>query len=134
VAVSLAAVAAASALEVTVKWSVNLEDKRLRSCHHSSPTVYDLDGDGKGEIIFACRKDVDRVVCFNDDRTVKWYYPPLGEDPLGGDVLSKMTTVGISKEGKVETLFGSRHRHVYCLTDTGQLLWKYGPAPQEETP
>jgi len=124
------------ALEITVEWQVNHEDKQLRSVHHSSPNVYDIDGDGRNEILFCYRKDVDRMACFNDDGSTKWFYPPLGEDPLGGDVLAKPTIADINMDGKVEILIGSRDRHVYCISNTGSLLWKYGPTGNsiEDTP
>jgi outer membrane protein assembly factor BamB len=135
-AVLATCISTAAALDFTVEWQVNHEDKQLRSVHHSSPNVYDLDGDGANEIVFCYRKDVDRMACFNADGSTKWFYPPLGEDPLGGDVLAKPTIVDINNDGTVEILIGSRDRHVYCISNMGSLLWKYGPtgASIEDTP
>ena len=51
-AILMTCLATAMALDFTVEWQVNHEDVQLRSVHHSSPNVYDIDGDGKNEILF----------------------------------------------------------------------------------
>ncbi len=97
------------ALDVTVKWSVDLTAQQLTQSHHSSPNVCDVDGDGKNEILFVYRKDAARLVCFKDDGSVKWLYPPLGTDPIGQS-LAKPTIADINKDGKLEVLIGGRDK------------------------
>jgi len=133
--VLFACLAMAAALDVTVKWSVDLTAQNLVQSHHSSPNVYDIDNDGRNEILFCYRKNEGRLACFKDDGSIKWLYPPLGTDPIGQS-LAKPTIADINKDGKVEILIGARDRMVYCISNTGQLIWKYGPTGDsiEDTP
>ncbi|WXG44345.1 MAG: FG-GAP-like repeat-containing protein [Promethearchaeati archaeon SRVP18_Atabeyarchaeia-1] len=80
-----------------------------------SPTLADIDGDGKMEVIIAS----DKVWCLNSTGGLKWAYN-LGE-PAG----DSCKVADVDGDGKMEIVFGAYDNKVYCLNATGKLEWTY---------
>ena len=104
-AATVTQVAAISQLQV--KWAFNtsaqFEGKTFGAGHQGCQTVYDIDGDGKNEIIFGTRRgDSRRLWCIEQDGAFQWIYPPLGEDGLPGDPTSKVSLVDVDNDGTYE--------------------------------
>ena len=120
--------------QLEVKWAFNTSaqfpGKTFGAGHQCAQTVWDIDKDGFNEIIFGTRKgDSKRTWCIKaDGKTVKWIFPPLAQDPLPGDMTTKMDIVDVNNDGTYELLMGNRHGHVYCLKPDGSILWQWDDA------
>ncbi len=80
------------------------------------PSIGDVDGDGRLEILVCSRSK--RLICLDENGQEKWSYPSSTE------VLTTPALGDIDGDGKVEIVFSSKDRCVYCLTVDGA----YDPA------
>jgi RHS repeat-associated protein len=82
------------------------------------PTVGDLDGDGRPEILLQSSSG-NVLYCFNNDGTLKWTSQPM-PDGLGN---ASPVLVDLDGDGKSEILFGDS-----VLNSDGTLRWNAGKA------
>jgi len=127
-AATVTQVAAISKLQV--KWAFNtsaqFEGKSFGAGHQGCQTVYDIDGDGKNEIIFGTRRgDSKRLWCIEQDGTFQWIYPPLGEDGLPGDPTSKVSLVDVDNDGTYEVCLAGRGGRLHVLNPDGSIKWTW---------
>jgi len=85
----------------------------------SSPTLGDIDGDGKLEVVVGSWDNY--VYAINgEDGSLLWRYY------TGYDVESSPALGDIDGDGKLEVVVGSRDNYVYALNgESGSLLWRY---------
>ena len=127
-AATVTQVAAISQLQV--KWAFNtsaqFEGKTFGAGHQGCQTVYDIDGDGKNEIIFGTRRgDSKRLWCIEQDGAFQWIYPPLGEDGLPGDPTSKVSLVDVDNDGTYEICLAGRGGRLHVLNPDGSIKWTW---------
>jgi len=124
-------------------WSLDLVELNMTQCHHSSPTVVDLDKDGHNEILLAYRGvfassdnygmvlGENRLLCTDDEGRIKWIFPPLGTPQMGGHPMTSATLSDLNGDGFLEILIGRRGRvdescgAVHCLDYSGNEIWNY---------
>jgi hypothetical protein len=101
--------------------------------HQGCFSVYDVDGDGSNEIYYGTRRgDSKRMWCLNPDATIKWIFPPLGEDGLPGDPTTKPSFVDVNNDGTYEICFAGRGGVLWVLKPDGSILWRWdNPNPGE---
>ena len=99
----------------------------------SAPLVADVDGDGKKEIVFGTKQG--KLFVLDLSSGIKWFYDTnekvsdvemmfldtesassIGATPNHGD---------INSDGKNEIVFGTELGMLYCLDQSGRLIWKY---------
>ncbi|MFH1399918.1 MAG: PQQ-binding-like beta-propeller repeat protein, partial [Nanoarchaeota archaeon] len=80
------------------------------------PTLADIDGDGRMEVMVGT--DLGVLYVLSSEGKLRWKYK--GPGPLRGAVLA----ADIERDGKVELIFGS-DRHVVCISAEGKELWSY---------
>ena len=85
----------------------------------SSPTLGDIDGDGKLEVVVG--SDDNYVYALNGESgTLLWRYY------TGGDIESSPALGDIDGDGKLEVVVGSLDNYVYAINgEDGSLLWRY---------
>ncbi len=127
--ISLAAFAPATVAPqyMSPRWSRSLSGGRIED---SSPTLYDLDGDGKLEIIIGTTSrgySTPVLAVLEDDGTVKWTVnlsDPVFSSPAVADISyppDGIPEIIVSTGGDVNQRRGS----VIAFTWDGQQLWKY---------
>lgn len=99
----------------------------------SSAAAVDLDGDGKKEIVFGTKEG--KVICIGEDSKQKWEYSIAHDmnttesffyDAEKIDSIPATPTIkDINNDGKPEIVFGTEMGTVYCLSNTGKLLWQF---------
>jgi len=93
----------------------------------SSPNIYDLNGDGKKEVVFGSEMGV--VYAVNHQGKALWKFKADGS--VRGSVVIK----DINNDGKAEVIFCSGDTHLYILSAHGELLQKHEIGAQiESTP
>ena len=75
------------------------------------PSIGDVDGDGKLEILVCSRSK--RMICLSEDGHEEWSFPSATE------VLTTPAIGDIDGDGKTEIVFTSKDRFVYCVTVDG---------------
>jgi len=75
------------------------------------PSIADVDGDGRLEILVCSRSK--RLICLADNGEEKWSFPSKTE------VITTPAVGDIDRDGIVEIVFTSKDRSVYCLTVDG---------------
>ncbi|MBO9361963.1 MAG: VCBS repeat-containing protein [Thermoflexus sp.] len=108
------------------QWSRQLPGGRIED---SSPTLYDLDGDGKLEIIIGTTKNGASPVLavLEDDGAIKWSVPlpdPVNSSPAVADISyppDGIPEIIVSTGGDVTQQRGS----VIAFDRNGNQLWKY---------
>ena len=83
----------------------------------SSPSVEDIDNDGRLEIVFG--SDDHYLYAVTCTGHLLWKFK------TGDCIVSSPAICDIDNDGKPEIVFGSDDGHVYALNGDGSLLWKY---------
>ena len=115
-------------------WSRQLPGGRIED---SSPTLYDLDGDGKLEIVIGTTKeDASPVLAvLEDDGTIKWSVnlaDPVRSSPAVADISyppDGIPEIIVSTGGDVTQQRGS----VIAFDRNGNQLWKYDTTDAQGT-
>jgi len=98
-----------------------------RPHYHSSPAVYDIDGDGIVEVVESDTKYSLRVL-YGNNGTIKWQTPyAMGIDcKTGGGVCgeSSPALADLDDDGKMEIVVGSNDGYTYALYSNGTIKWK----------
>lgn len=82
------------------------------------PSFANLDSDSYLEIIMGTSTD-DKVLCFNHDGTVNWYFQP------GRTCTTRAAIVDLTNDGDKEIIIGCRDDKLYCLNQLGEVEWSY---------
>jgi len=75
------------------------------------PSIGDVDGDGKLEILVCSRSK--RMICLSEDGQEEWSFPSATE------VLTTPAIGDVDGDGQTEIVFTSKDRFVYCVTVDG---------------
>ena len=95
------------------KWRVSTEGPVK-----SSPSVGDINNDGKKEVVFG--SDDHYVYAVASDGHLLW------KVRTGDCVQSSPAISDINNDGRIEVVFGSHDQCVYCVKgEDGQMLWKF---------
>ncbi len=99
----------------------------------SSAAAVDIDGDGKKEIIFGTKKG--QIFCIDEESKKKWEFSlkeKLDETESFfydseriESVPATPTIKDVNDDGELEIVFGTELGMLYCLSNKGELLWKY---------
>jgi outer membrane protein assembly factor BamB len=124
-----------------VKWAFNTSDQfagyAFGHGHQGAQTVWDIDADGKNEILYGTRKGASRRLwCIEQDGTLDWLYPPLADDPLAGDPWG-VSLVDVDNDGVYEACVAGRGGLLHVINGDGTPKWIFteptvgeaGPAP-----
>ncbi len=82
---------------------------------YASPTLADINKDGKKEVLFGC--DLGKFYALNSKGKLLWKFKADGE------IRSSALVEYI--DNKLEIIFGSNDQHLYALNAKGKLLWKF---------
>jgi hypothetical protein len=126
-AAMVAQVGAVSQLEL--KWAFNTSDQFPGSTfgagHQGCHTVWDIDGDGKNEVLFGTRRgDARRFWCITEDGKLQWMYPPLGEAGLPGDPWG-VSLVDVNNDGIYEAAIAGRGGRLSIVDGAGATVWTW---------
>ncbi len=94
------------------KWSFNSGGTIV-----STPSVYDLEGDGLLEIFFGSNDN--KIYCVNSTGGLIWNFT------TGGDVVASPVIVDLNHDNDPEIVVGSIDDYLYCLNSNGDLFWSY---------
>ena len=83
----------------------------------SFPTIADIDGDGKPEVIFGANDS--RLHVLDAGGREKWSFETKSW------IVGGVSVADLDGDRKLEIVFGSLDYNVYCLDINGQLKWKY---------
>jgi WD40 repeat protein len=83
----------------------------------ATPKAYDLDGDGKKEIVFGTQ--LGTVYCITCEGKLLWKYQT--ESSIKGGV----AFCDVNNDGRVEVIVGSDDKKLHVLTSKGKLLWSH---------
>ena len=83
----------------------------------SVPTLADIDGDGKNEVIFGANDGYLRVL--NAQGKQRWSFKTRSW------ITGGVSVANLAGDGALEIAFGSMDSSVYCLDAKGKPLWKY---------
>ena len=99
----------------------------------SSPVIGDLDEDGKKEILFGTKDG--RIISIGGDGIQKWAFSAQEHhsdlelmflDAESSDSINSTPNIeDINWDGKKEILFGTEAGKLYCLDNTGKVLWTF---------
>ena len=92
-------------------------DEESAKSIYSTPALYDINNDGKLEIIVG--SDSGGIYVISLDGKLVWSFKTNG--PVRGSAL----VADINNDKKPEILFGSMDKHLYVLDSKGKVLWKY---------
>jgi len=99
-------------------WKYNASAMGSHGCNDVAPTIYDVDNDGKQEVIVpgSCNP---KTFCFNGaDGSVKWSCNTRGSD-------SPPTIADLDNDGKPEILHGEFGGWVICINaEDGTIAWE----------
>lgn len=124
--------------EAKIKWLYDLKEKltSLQSLFvdtessysiYTTPVVYDINKDGKKEIIFGSDNGI--IFVLDHSGNLIWNFKTKGN--LRGELLVK----DINDDDFPEIVFGSSNGYLYCLDYTGSLLWRFdSESPIESAP
>lgn len=112
---------------LTKKWSYDAKSDLL-----AGPMVYDLDDDGRKEIVFGTKDG--RIVLMNAECDVEWVYDvneDVGtvesyfEDPDAPNSINAPPSIGdLDDDAMNEIVFGTEMGYVYALNNRGEVRWK----------
>ena len=109
------------------RWAVNTSEILPMHAFWGSGglTVWDVDGDGKNEILFTSRNE-GRLVCLGSDLGLRWVFPPMDQDRLGAPFM-KVSLVDVDNDGVLELSLALAEK-LYVLRGRGDLVWVWdGP-------
>lgn len=92
-------------------------------CVASSPTIYDINGDGHTEVIFGSGDTYIYVINGTDGSQV-WNYS-TGADSDKGFWLSSASVADFDDDSGYEFVIGDYSGTIYALNSTGGLLWSF---------
>lgn len=96
-------------------WKFNLGDKNWVN---SEPSVGDIDGDGKNEIVFAT-ESLEVYALNGEDGSLLWKFIP-------GDIISAPSLADVDEDGILDVLFNSADGRIYALKGTsGEKIWMH---------
>ena len=103
-----------------IKWERGFREGNTKGAIFSSPSLSDIDYDGKMEVIFGISSPNGRIYCLDGlSGETEWYYQ------TGDDVYSSPAIGDIDNDGKKEVIVGSNDNGLYCLDNTGKIKWVY---------
>lgn len=101
----------------TLLWKFNAAGS-AEGCNDVAPVLYDVDGDGKLEVIVASSCNPTTFCLDGKTGTVKWACPTRGSD-------SPPTIADINGDGKMDILHGEFGGYVICIdAKTGTVAWE----------
>ncbi len=113
---------------LTEKWRVDVQSDLL-----AGPMVYDVDQDGRREIVLGTKDG--RVFLLDENSEVKWKYnvnEEVGEvesyfqDPEAANKISDSPQIGDIDDDKMnEVVFGTENGNLYVLNNKGEIEWKF---------
>lgn len=103
-------------IEGDLLWSVEID-----GCAEWPPLVWDIDQDGRGEIV-ACLNN-QNVTCLNAaDGSEIWRFPIPGDGSFGG---TTPVAADVDKDGRYEILIAGQDGNFYVLNEKGELEWRF---------
>jgi len=113
-----------------LEWTFNISDQfpgiTFGAGHQGCITTWDLNTDGAAELLFGTRRGHSkRLWCIEGDGTFKWIYPPMDEDGLTDDPISKVSLVDVDKDGIHELAFSDRSGRLHVLNPEGSAMWTW---------
>jgi len=116
--------------QLTLKWTINtssiIPGKTFGAGHQGCQTIWDIDQDGANEIIFGTRRgDSKRLWCFDANQNLEWIYPPVSQDGLPGDPISKVSLIEVNKDGRYELCLAGRGGRLHVLDGYGHTVWTW---------
>ncbi len=114
--------------QLQVKWTFNASaqfpGKVFGANFQAGITVFDIDADGKNEVIFGTRTgDSKRIWCTDQSGRLKWVFPPIYESGYPGDPQTKVSIVDVNNDGKYELAIAGRGAKLHVLKSDGSLMW-----------
>ncbi len=128
IAVLLATATAYAVPNLTLVWEKVYRDPYgLHQTCLGGLNAFDVDRDGKMDIVIPFRKDSRRILCVNGaDGSVKWVFPPMTEDGLPDDQMYSPCIGDMDGDGKYEILGQGRSKDLHCIdAATGTRKWKF---------
>ena len=114
--------------KITKKWDFNTESTLL-----AGPAVYDVDKDGKKEIVIGTKDG--RVIMFDEEGKVRWTYnirnkvsevDEYFQDAEAANSINGSPVIAdINNDGQNEIIFGTEDGLLYAIDSSGVFLWKY---------
>jgi outer membrane protein assembly factor BamB len=112
----------------SLKWEFRISEKidsvdlmflEAESIHSilTPPQAYDIDGDGKKEIIFGTQ--LGTLYVLSSQGKLLWKFA------TGSAIRGGALSCDINNDGKMEIIFGSDDKKLYVLTNKGKLLWTH---------
>jgi hypothetical protein len=116
-----------------LEWIFNTSDQfdevRFGAGHQGAFTVYDIDADGRNEILFGTRRgDSKRIWCLEQGEPgpkLEWIYPEMTRDGLPGDPTTKPSLIDVDGDGVYEICFAGRGGRLHVLRPDGTVLWTW---------
>jgi len=112
------------------KWEINtsavFQGMTFGGGYQSPQTVWDVDADGETELLFATRRgDSRRLWCFGPGPKLEWVYPPISQQGLLGDPMSKASLVDVDRDGFYEICIAGRGGRLSVIDGFGNLIWTW---------
>lgn len=113
-----------------VKWVFNTSNqfaaRSYGAGNQGPPVVWDIDSDGVNEILWGTRRgDSKRLWCIEGDGSFQWIYPPLTEEGLLGDPISKVSIVDVDNNGVYEMSLTDRSGRLHVINPDGSVMWTW---------